>query len=354
MSERVPPIPPMPLGTTRVASIGALPDVLARLGQPLPPLLEAVGLPVALFQDQDRPVAVARAAALLSLAAERTGCPHIGLLCGAAYRPETLGLAGLLCRNARDVGSALRGLALNLHLNGHTFVPSLTVTGDTAEFGLRLLADVPHDRYVVDVGMAGAFAIVRALCGPGWSPLEVMLVHAADDRRTAYDRYYGLPVRLGSDRNGIVFAASWLTRKVHGANAERLLLFERELAAISRRHPMPPALAARRALVACIARGDVSVRAVAAALGIQPRTLNRRLAAEGTSVFALTKEVRYQVARDLLANTTLSVTEIAATLVYGDSAAFTRAFRQWAGTPPQAWRRTRGNGSSRRGTTPDR
>ena len=348
MPERALPFPPMPLGTTRVASIGALPDVLARLGQPLPPLLDAVGLPATLFEDHDRPVEVARAAALLALAAERSGCPHIGLLCGATYRPETLGLAGLLCRNARDVGSALRGLALNLHLNGHTFVPSLTVTGDTAEFGLRLLTDVPHDRYVVDVGMAGAFAIVRALCGPGWSPLEVTLVHGADGRRSAYDRYYCLPVRLGSDRNGIVFAASWLTRKVHGANAASLLLFERELATISRRHPMLPAVATRRALLACIARGDVSVRGVAAALGLHAQTLNRRLAAEGTSVFALTKEVRYQVARDLLANTTLAVTEIAATLVYADSAAFTRAFRQWAGTNPLAWRRTHGRRPSRR------
>ena len=50
---------------------------------------------------------------------------------------------------------------------------------------------------------------------------------------------------------------------------------------------------------------------------------------------------RYQVARDLLANTGLSVTEIAATLVYADTAAFTRAFRRWSGRSPSAWRRSR-------------
>ena len=74
-------------------------------------------------------------------------------------------------------------------------------------------------------------------------------------------------------------------------------------------------------------------------LGLQVRTLNRRLADEGTSVFELAQEVRYQVARDLLANTALPVTEIAATLAYANTAGFTRAFTRWSGHGPSAWRR---------------
>lgn len=337
----------MPPGTTRVASIGALPAIVERLGQKLPSLLDAAGLPRDLFEDLDRPVAVTDAARLLDEAARRTDCPHIGLLTGAQYRPETIGLAGRLAQNARDIGSALRGLALNLHLNGHVFAPTVTVAADTAEFGLRLLADVPHARLVVDVGMAGALAILKALCGPGWKPLEVTLVHAPVGRRTPYDRYYGVPVRFGSDRNGFQFPASWLDRRVHGANAATRAVLEREMAFAAQRHPLPPAMATRRALLACIARGDASVRGVAATLGLHVRTLNRRLAAEGTSVAAIMTDLRYQVARDLLANTTLSVTEIAATLVYGDTAAFTRAFRHWSGMPPSNWRQRHSNARGR-------
>ncbi len=73
-------------------------------------------------------------------------------------------------------------------------------------------------------------------------------------------------------------------------------------------------------------------------MGMHPRALNRRLAKEGTSVLALMKEVRFQIARDLLANTELPVTDIAATLLYSNIGAFTRAFRLWAAETPSDWR----------------
>ena len=329
----------MPVGTTRVASIGALPAVMDELGVRIQPLLDAVRLPRTLFEDPDRPVDLGKAIRLLKFAAQRADCPHLGLLCGQRHRPETIGIAGRIARNARDVGTALRGLALYLHLNGHAFVPSLTVAGDTAEFALHRVSDGPGRRLVVDLGMAGAFAILRTVCGPQWRPLDVLLVHSPGGSRTPYDRYYGVPVRFGSDRDAIAFPAAWLGRRVHGADDATLPLLERELAVMTNRNRLPPATATRRILLACIARGDITVRAVAAASGLHPRTLNRRLAKEGTSVFALMADVRYQIARDLLENTTLPVTDIAATLVYADLGSFTRAFCRWAGVSPSAWRR---------------
>ncbi|MFO1157973.1 MAG: AraC family transcriptional regulator [Reyranellaceae bacterium] len=327
------------IGTTRVGSISALPAVLERLGVGLEPILDEVGLPRSLFESPDSLVDIGKAKRLLDLAAARAGCPHLGLLCGQRHRPETIGIAGRLAQNARDVGSALRGLTLNLHLNGHAFMPSLTVTADTAEFALRLATDLPGPtRPVVDLGMAGAFAIVQAICGPAWTPTGVLLVHQPGGSRVPYDKFYGVPVQFGSNRNAIVFPAPWLGRRVHGADPDSLALLERELAVIADRNRLPPATATRRALLACIARGDVSVRAVAAASGLHPRALNRRLARERTSVFELLKLVRYQISRDLLENTSLPVTEIAATLGYASTGSFTRAFRLWSGMSPRDWR----------------
>lgn len=329
----------IPIGTTRVGSICALPAVLERLGVRLEPMLDEVGLPRSLFAAPDSVVDIGKAKRLLDLAAERTRCPYLGLLVGKRHRPETIGIAGRLAQSARDVGSALRGLALNLHLNGHAFVPSLTVTPDAAEFGLRLATDLPGPtRPVVDLGMAGAFAIVQAICGPQWSPTGVLLVHQPGGSRAPYDKVYGVRVQFGSNRNAIVFPTPWLRRPVHGANPASLALLERELAVIADHNRLPPATATRRVLLACIARGDVSVRAVAAASDLHPRALNRRLARERTSVFELLKLVRYQISRDLLENTSLSITEIAATLAYANIGSFTRAFRLWSGTSPSDWR----------------
>jgi AraC-like DNA-binding protein len=305
----------------------------------LDPLLDEVGLPRTLFDDPENLVDLDKAARLLALAAEQTNCPHFGLLSGQKVGPDAIGIVGRLAQNASDVGSGLRGLILNLHLNGYAFVPTLTLASDTAEFGLWLSADLPANTIpIIDHGMAAAFTILRTLCGPGWTPMDVLLVHRPTSSREPYNRFFGVPVQFGRDRNAITFAATWLERRVHGANVAKRKLLERELAVIAQRHRLRVATTARRALITCVARGNVSVDAVAAAVGLHPRSLNRRLAREGTSVFELLKEVRFQIARDLLANTSLPITEIAATLVYSNIGAFTRAFHLWSRESPSDWR----------------
>lgn len=325
--------------TVRVAGLGPLPVLLEHRRVPLSPLLDAAGLPRTLFDDEENLVDIASAGRLLDVAAKQSGCPHLGLLCGRRFSPNTIGIVGRLAQNASDVGSALRGLILNLHLHGHAFVPTLGVVSGTAEFGMRLSSDLQGNTVpAVDLGMAAAFTIVSTLCGPHWMPLEVLLVHQPFASRKPYDSAFGVRVQFGSDRNAITFDAAWLTRRVHGANATRRALLERELAVIAQQHQLPAATTARRALIACIARGNLSVDAVAAVMRLHPRTLNRRLAREGTSLLELTKAVRFQIARDLLENTALPITEIAATLLYANIGAFTRAFRLWSRASPSEWR----------------
>lgn len=159
--------------------------------------------------------------------------------------------------------------------------------------------------------------------------------------REPYDRVFGVRVQFGSDRNAVTFMASWLERPVHGASVLKRALLERELAVIAQQQSLPAATSARRALIACIAGGNASVEAVAAAMGLHPRRLNRRLAQEATSVFELLKMVRFQIARDLLENTSLSISEIASTLLYANIGAFTRAFRLWSNQSPSDWRMKR-------------
>ena len=68
------------------------------------------------------------------------------------------------------------------------------------------------------------------------------------------------------------------------------------------------------------------------------RTLNRRLKAQNYTFHELVNEVRYEIARQLLEDTRMPMSQIAVTLDYSDASAFTRAFRRWSGTTPAAWR----------------
>jgi AraC-like DNA-binding protein len=84
---------------------------------------------------------------------------------------------------------------------------------------------------------------------------------------------------------------------------------------------------------------QLSVKDVAARLGVSARTVDRRLADEGRAFAELRDAVRLERARALLADPTLSVAQVAQRLGYRDAANFSRAFRRQTGMPPSAFRR---------------
>jgi AraC-like DNA-binding protein len=72
---------------------------------------------------------------------------------------------------------------------------------------------------------------------------------------------------------------------------------------------------------------------------MSPRTLQRRLRDEGTSFREVHDNARREIASDLLADPSLSISEVADRLGFGDVSAFDTAFKRWAKRTPGAYRR---------------
>jgi AraC-like DNA-binding protein len=87
--------------------------------------------------------------------------------------------------------------------------------------------------------------------------------------------------------------------------------------------------------------GYPTLEAVAERLAMSTRTLRRRLQGQGLGFMALLQAARRRDALSLLARPALEVAQIAHSLGYADPANFTRAFRQWTGLTPSAWRAAR-------------
>jgi AraC-like DNA-binding protein len=83
----------------------------------------------------------------------------------------------------------------------------------------------------------------------------------------------------------------------------------------------------------------VALADVAAALHVSERTLQRQLAAAGTSLRAELDGVRRTIALARLREERCPVAEIATALGFADQAQFSRAVRRWTGMPPTAIRR---------------
>ena len=82
----------------------------------------------------------------------------------------------------------------------------------------------------------------------------------------------------------------------------------------------------------------ISLEEIASELSMQPRTLNRKLQAEGTTFRELINEVRFEAARRLLEDSTMRIADIARALGYADASGFSHAFQRWSGVAPKEWR----------------
>jgi AraC-like DNA-binding protein len=88
------------------------------------------------------------------------------------------------------------------------------------------------------------------------------------------------------------------------------------------------------AVAALLPHGLAQAEAVAGELGMSPRTLARRLAAEEVAFSTIVRELRIALAQRHLADGDLSVSQIAWLLGYREVGAFTHAFRRWTGMTP--------------------
>ena len=78
-------------------------------------------------------------------------------------------------------------------------------------------------------------------------------------------------------------------------------------------------------------KAPVTATKMARYLGISAATLYRKLKAEGTTFGEIQDDVHFEIAKSYLAESALSVTQIAHILGFAESASFTRAFTRWSG-----------------------
>ena len=327
----------LPVGTTM-----ALPEVLRTLGADPARLLEEVGLSLSLFDTPSNTFTFASRGRLLAHCVERTGCQHLGLLIGERSNLSSLGLVGLLARYSPDVGTALHSLVRYLHHYTRGATTTLIVEGQLVilDYKIHQPATEGTDQ-VGDGAVAIMVNIMRELCGPEWTPSQVMFAHRKPDNVEPFRRFFRSPLRFDAEQNAIVFLADWLSLRLPEVSPELRRLLKEQISLIEARHRNDFPEQVRIVLRTALLTDRTSAEDIAAVFSIQSRTLNRRLSEFGLSFRDLVEQQRYEIARQALTDTAMDLYDIAALLGYADASAFTRAFRRWSGTTPAAWRSTK-------------
>ena len=339
MSNRTRKRKPRP-ATLRVGGAAEILAVLEDFGVDSNEVLSEAGIDPELFADPDNLITYAARDRLFRQCVSRTGCQYFGLLVGQRMNLKALGLVGLLMRTSPDAGRALSSLVNLLHLHSQGAVMALRVDEDVAM--LTYDAFEPGLEATDQTG-AGAVAmmlnVMRTLCGPDFRPIEASFGHRRPADIEPFRKFFKVPLYFDAEHYALVFSRDWLDVRPPGADDELQQLLQKQVDVLESRYSLAFPDQVRQVLRSALVTGYFSESEIAALFSMHSHTFRRRLDASATSFHELVDECRFEMAREMLLNTSLSVSEISASMGYSRASSFIRAFRRWSGVTPGEWRK---------------
>ena len=155
----------------------------------------------------------------------------------------------------------------------------------------------------------------------------------------AYQAHFGCPIEKNEQRS-VTFGSNDARRPFVTHDDEIWALFEPRLRRQIALGGIDPTTRTKVAhcLNELLPSGRATVQDVAKDLAMSKRTLQRRLAQEGTSWNEILSDAREALAKHYLKTTEFGAAEVSFLLGYEDPNSFFRAFKRWEDTSPELWR----------------
>jgi AraC-like DNA-binding protein len=308
----------------RSAALTHFAELAAACGLDARALVAAAGLPPRCLGEPDLKVPAHLVGQLLEQAAAQAGEPAFGLRLAESRRLSNLGPLALLVRDEPTLRRALEALMQHIHVHNEA------VAVQVDEFGglLAIRTELTHDgegsqRQATELVVGVTCRVLQIFMGAHWHPRLVCFTHAAPPRLTVHHRVLGPAVEFGHEFNGIVCNAADLDAPNLGADPVMARYSQSLLA---------PALArsdryvdrVRQLIVLLLPRGLCRVEVVAQHLGVDRRTVHRKLVDEDSSFSDLLEAERRALAARYVEGTDRPLTDIAALLGFSAPSVFSR------------------------------
>ncbi|RZI86748.1 MAG: AraC family transcriptional regulator [Rubrivivax sp.] len=266
--------------------------------------------------------------------------PYLGLEVGQLYSFTTYGIWGY---GLISSASASDALALALRFLPLTYAFTL-ISFEEAQGELVLKFGEPElddhvKRFLVQRDMAAAARLMSDLVGKDFRLVRLMLSEPQPGGRQGLSKVpdlYGATFEFGCRMNALVVDPVLLAIKMPNANPVTAAMCEQMCVSLMerRRARHGVGMLIRSYLQTAFGNQIPDLSRMAKLLCMSERTLKRRLQEEGTSFRQILLEVRSQLAQDMLAKGTMSMSEIARKLGFTDQSSFSQAYKRWHGMAP--------------------
>jgi AraC-like DNA-binding protein len=328
------------MSVVRATSLSNYPRLVADLGADPGALLTAAGLDATVAGRSDVFIPLPRVVAAIESAATATGHPDFGRRLAQLQGIEILGPVGVAARTAPSVTEALK--IFENFLSAYSPAISLRVTA-VRNPGLSFIEylmmdrDLPPHPQADELSLGVTLRVLRFLLGADYAPVSVHIPHAALSPIADYHTYFGCRPVFSCATMGFTIRSTDIVRPLQRDKLAHDAVVE-YLAIISTDEPQTSA-SVHTLVRQLLPSGTVTLGLVAQQLHLHPKTLQRRLAADGTTFAAVVDEVRRELADRYLRDERITLSHLTRALGYAEQSVLTRSYNRWFGCGPSAHRK---------------
>lgn len=303
-------------------------------------LASRVGIDAAVLSDPEARIPLRCTTALWRLAVDVTGDPCFGVEVSRHARPGSFQTLGLGVVSSRTLADALERIVRygDVVLTGERR-NVVRCVADRYELVLGSLeaGDVQPAPESMEAILASIVRVARFLLRTDITPVAVHLARQAPPPSDRFERFFGCEITYGCEHYLLAFDRTLVDQPLPAACdslAEAADRLTREY--VARLRPCGAfADEVRSVVVSLLTSGDATQRAVARALMMSERTLQRRLHDEGTTFRDVVADARIHLAKRLLVTERPGSQALARRLGFSEPAAFRRAFKRRTGMTPR-------------------
>ncbi len=323
----------------RSATLSRYAEVARSVGlDPLRMMAEA-GLPQSCLADGDTLVSASAACRLLEASAAASCAEDFGLRMGESRQLSVLGPLGMVVRDSPTLRDALSAMVRYIGMHSEAVVLDVEELESAVVVRMSLMVEYAGSTRQADEMVLGSLCrMLRELIGPGWRARRICVSHSAPTNPASHIRVFGGSVDFGCDFNGIVFERNDMEAVPPAARPELAQYAHAYLDSLGAQATQSMTAKVRRMILSLLPAGDCGIDRVAAQLGVDRRTVHRKLQHEGATFSEILEEVRISLAIHYLGNAERAVSYVAVLLGFSMQSAFSRWFRGRFGCSPSAWR----------------
>lgn len=305
--------------------------------------LSRVGLSAKSLSDPEGLIPYFAQFHLLEHTATAGHCPDFGLRLAKEQGLHILGPLAILLRHAATMGDALELASKYVYVHSPAIrIAAVPVAGRSTEVDLTFNIETPNlppYAQTLELGIGVIVEVITQISQGKIRPILAMLPHARIGPKSSYAKVLGFDCHFEAPQAALRFAAEDMVRPLPEYNA---MLQELASSYLNQHFGSPSELFSDqvRALVRRFLGSGQSTQAdIARMLAIHPRTMQRRLLAEGHHFEGIVEGVRKdQLVRLLASSQELSLLQIALMLGYSEMATLTRSCRRWFNSTPSQLR----------------